>query len=74
MKQIKDAGKIEEIDWTKWRPEDCKYTDLPVPVEFEGKFARTIDNFLTEEECKGIIASCEKQGFEEALINMGGGM
>ena len=49
-------------------------TDLPVPKEFEGKFARTIDNFLTEEECKAVIASCEKRGFEQALINMGGGM
>src|SRR4051812_41552952 len=29
----------------------------------------TIDNFLSEEECRVLIAKAERQGFEEAKVN-----
>ena len=33
--------------------------------------AFTIDNVLTKEECDAWIADTEKEGYEEALINVG---
>ena len=48
--------------------------DLKLPVEAEGRFARTIENLLTAEECKAWIASTEKMGYQEALVNVGSGM
>ena len=52
---VPDADTIEEIDFTKWTADDCIVTDLTLPAGNEGKFARTVENILTEDECKAMI-------------------
>lgn len=47
---------------------DCKAKSLNIP----GKFAITVDNVFTEEECKKLIALAEENNFRPALVNMGG--
>jgi hypothetical protein len=37
------------------------------------KTAFVVPNALSEEECARIIANCESKGFEQALLNVGGG-
>jgi len=39
----------------------------------EEKLAFIVPNVLTENECNAIIQSCEERGFEQALLNVGGG-
>ena len=70
---VNDAGTVEQIDYSKWDIKDCVVTDLKLPSGNEGKFARTIEHLLTDEECKAMIASTEKLGYEQAMINIGGG-
>ena len=74
QKQVQDAGTIEQIDYSKWKAEDCIVKDITLPPEARGQFARTIENLLTAEECRAMIASTEKMGYEEALVNVGYGM
>jgi hypothetical protein len=47
---------------------------VPVPVDFDRDvFCVTVDNVLTAEECASFIELSETKGFEEALVNVGGG-
>ena len=45
---------------------------LPQPTD-AGKLAFVIENVLTKEECSALIAATEGEGYEHALVNMGGG-
>ena len=47
--------------------------DLELPEDSRGSFARTIENILTPAECKALIGSTEKMGYEQALVNIGQG-
>ena len=47
-----------------------KKVDLPEQSE---KFAITLENILTKEECQQLIEVTEKSGYSEALVNTGGG-
>ena len=64
---------LEKIDWTKWDRANCKVTDLELPSESQGKFARTIEGLLTKEECEAMIAVTEGIGYEPAMVNIGNG-
>jgi hypothetical protein len=33
------------------------------------KFGITLENIMTPDECKELIATSEKMGFEEAMVN-----
>ncbi|XP_038067997.1 uncharacterized protein LOC119737607 [Patiria miniata] len=55
------------------RPRPVK-TDITPPGSAEGvKFAFFLDNVFTEEECKELIRCSEEKGYEQALVNIGGG-
>lgn len=43
------------------------------PPQTKDKLAFILDGVFTEEECQEWIAMTEKQGYEPALVNIGGG-
>ena len=53
------------------------HTEVSLPLGFGGvktdKLAFILDNVLTEAECSDLIQITEDQGYEPALINVGGG-
>ena len=52
-------------------------TEVNLPLSFgaekDGRLAFILDNVLTEAECADLIKITEDQGYEPALINVGGG-
>ena len=70
---VNGSAVVEAIDWKKWTNKDCVVTDLDLPNESKGKFARTIEHILTDEECKALVEATEKIGYEPALVNIGNG-
>ena len=52
-------------------------TEVSLPLLFGGeknkKLAFILDNVLTEAECSDLIKITEDQGYEPALVNVGGG-
>ena len=52
-------------------------TEVSLPLGFGGvktdKLAFILDNVLTEAECSDLIQITKDQGYEPALINVGGG-
>ena len=48
-------------------------TAFPPIQEHTTKFCLVIKNVLSEQECKDLIALTEDQGYEPALVNIGGG-
>jgi predicted 2-oxoglutarate/Fe(II)-dependent dioxygenase YbiX len=45
-----------------------------LPKEFSKKYAYSLDNVLTKEECLEWIKESEEKGYEPALINIGNGL
>jgi hypothetical protein len=54
-----DSIEIEEIDLSAW--------------EGKGRFAVVLHNLFTPQECLELIARSESSGYEDALVNIGGG-
>eukprot|EP00122_Pirum_gemmata_P012315 Pgem_evm1s11438 len=50
-------------------PQVVTKTDLNI----EGKLAFTLDNVFSRNECEQLISVTEKEKYEEALVNTGGG-
>lgn len=51
------------------------FTQTPLP-EYDGHYAVVVDNALTKEECANLVRAAESKnggGWEEALVNVGGG-
>lgn len=44
-----------------------------MPFEKSSKFAVLLHNVLSKEECEKLIEESEKNGYEQALVNIGGG-
>ncbi|KAH3838628.1 uncharacterized protein LOC127880202 [Dreissena polymorpha] len=47
--------------------------DIELPQDFKGKLAFVLYNVFTTKECEEYIAQTEVMGYEEALVNVGGG-
>ncbi|WAQ99481.1 hypothetical protein MAR_023854 [Mya arenaria] len=47
--------------------------DVNLPNDFKEKLAFVLYNVLTKEECEDYIKRTEKMGYEDALVNVGGG-
>ncbi|XP_045202904.2 uncharacterized protein LOC123556340 [Mercenaria mercenaria] len=47
--------------------------DITLPECFKGKLAFVLRNVFSDKECKDYIKKTEKMGYEDALVNVGGG-
>ncbi|XP_059166549.1 uncharacterized protein LOC131948863 isoform X2 [Physella acuta] len=47
--------------------------EIDLPNGYRTKLAFLLHNVMTEEECKNFITKSEEVGYEEALLNIGGG-
>ncbi|KAH3838649.1 hypothetical protein DPMN_112058 [Dreissena polymorpha] len=47
--------------------------DIELPQDFKGNLAFVLYNVFTSKECEDYIAQTEVMGYEETLVNVGGG-
>ena len=81
-----NSSQLQQLDW--WPGDDNNYNVLPshvtkqipenITFKWEDnnpnpKFVMTIKNVLNHRECQSFINLCNELGFEEALLNIGGG-
>ncbi|XP_038067998.1 probable prolyl 4-hydroxylase 10 [Patiria miniata] len=76
------ASDMETVDLTRTlkvlsknskRPRPVKTNIIPPGAKEGEKTAFFLDNVFTKEECKELIRRSEEKGYEQALVNIGGG-